>query len=133
MFVTYSPAEGDVQEFTFYPRRLRLSEQERIEKQYGGTFGQWSIAINQGDAKARRILLWFLLTREHGIGLRPADVDPLSEEIEIRWAREEFEAFGAAQAKAGADDRLIEATAAEAERAESDPALVGKALSPIDA
>jgi hypothetical protein len=65
MFVTYTPADGDEQRWEFDPGRVRQSEAEIVEKRYGATYDKWRQAIVTGEAKARRVLLWHLLRRDH--------------------------------------------------------------------
>ena len=68
MHVTYDPtdpADGEPAEWDIDLRRIRQSEAERIEKAFGGTKDQWDGAILTGDSKARKVLLWHLMRREH--------------------------------------------------------------------
>lgn len=66
MYVTYKPADGDAQRWEWNPDRVRQSDAELIEKRYGGkTWDQFKAGVMSGDSKARRVLLWHLLRREH--------------------------------------------------------------------
>lgn len=68
MWVTYRPEdqpEDAVQRWEFDPGRVRTSEAELIEKRYGANWDTWLNDVRSGSAKARRVLLWHLLRREH--------------------------------------------------------------------
>lgn len=65
MKVTYSLIGEPDTVFEFDPDRVRMSECEMMEKRYGGTFTELRAGITQGNAKARRVLLWHLLRRTH--------------------------------------------------------------------
>lgn len=65
MYVTYQPEGGEKQQWRFDPKRVRASKAEMIEKRYGSSWGQWQAAVQQQYMKARRVLLWHLLTLEH--------------------------------------------------------------------
>lgn len=132
MFVTYSPGEGDVQEWTVYPAKMRTSEQEAIERAAGMSFAAWSTAVQQGSSLARRALLWVLLRREHP-RLAFADVDFAWDELVIETSREEKIALLEAMKKKGAElsaETLAQAQA-EIEASRSDESQVGKAPLPI--
>jgi hypothetical protein len=60
--------------FTWEPDEMMLSEWAECEAAYGGTFKEWAIAINDREAKACRVLVWWL-RRKKGIDLELADVD----------------------------------------------------------
>lgn len=65
MHVTYSPESGDVQSWEFNPDTVRSSKAEMIEKRFGQSWDQWKAAVQQGSIKARRVLLWHLMTQQH--------------------------------------------------------------------
>jgi hypothetical protein len=65
MRVTYTPEAGDRQAWEFVPARIRQSEGEMVEKRFGGPWDKFVAAVMQGDLKARRVLLWHLLRRDH--------------------------------------------------------------------
>ncbi|GIH69439.1 hypothetical protein [Sphaerimonospora thailandensis] len=73
MFVTYCPEDGDEQRWTFDSKRVRASKAEMIEKRFGDNWEKWLFAVQSGNMRARRVLLWHLLTLEHH-GLRLEDV-----------------------------------------------------------
>lgn len=65
MDVTYSPEDGETQRWRFDPKRVRASKAEMIEKRYGESWEMWQGHLQQGNIKARRVLLWHLLTLDH--------------------------------------------------------------------
>ncbi len=65
MHVTYSPADGPTQTWEFAPRLVKAGAAEVIEKRMDQRFDEWVDAVLAGSAKARRVLLWHLLAREH--------------------------------------------------------------------
>ena len=65
MKVTYLPEGEPEQAYDFDPDRVRVAEAEMIEKRFGGTFQEWRAGITQGNARARRVLLWHLMRRTH--------------------------------------------------------------------
>lgn len=73
MFVTYAPEGGDEQRWDFDPGKVRASKAEMIEKRFGDSWDKWLAAVQQGGMKARRVLLWHLLTVDHPT-LRAEDV-----------------------------------------------------------
>jgi hypothetical protein len=96
MFLTYTPEDGDAQRFEFRPKRVRASRAEMIEKRYGqlagiknATWDQFKVAIQQGSASARRVLLWHLLSAEHPT-LKIDDVDPFEDEVELEYSKSEL-------------------------------------------
>ena len=132
MFVTYTPEKGDRLEFTVYPARMRVAEQEAIEKASGMEFGAWTVAVQSGSTKARRVLLWVLMHREHP-AIRLADVDFSAEELEIETSAEEKRALLDYSLDKGGDMDAETLAIAEREIAasRSDESLVGKAPLPI--
>jgi hypothetical protein len=65
MLVTYKPDDQEPRSWTFNPGRVRLSEAAAVEKQYGSAWEQFAAEVQAGSAKARRVLLWFLMRRDH--------------------------------------------------------------------
>lgn len=65
MRITYSPADGDVQQWDFTPDEVRQSEAEVVEKRYGRNWDSFVSDVRAGNAKARRVLLWHLIRRDH--------------------------------------------------------------------
>lgn len=67
MIVTYKPEADPSQGWQreFYPMRIKNSRAEMIEKRYGQRFTAWVKEIQAGESKARRVLVWHLLSLEH--------------------------------------------------------------------
>ncbi|GGS87673.1 hypothetical protein GCM10010156_52740 [Planobispora rosea] len=65
MFVTYRPEDGAEQKWIFDPRRVRASQAEAIEKRAGEPWDAWLVAVQAGNMRARRVLLWHLLRLDH--------------------------------------------------------------------
>jgi hypothetical protein len=65
LHVTYTPEDGDAQEWEFDPLRIRSSQAEMIESRFGENWEAWTAGVQSGNMKARRVLLWHLLSREH--------------------------------------------------------------------
>lgn len=72
MIVTYSPADDAPRTWEFKPRDVKAGQAELIENRSGLRFEEWALEVLAGRAKARRVLLWFLLSREH-VGYRYED------------------------------------------------------------
>ena len=65
MLVTFQPEGQDKpSEWEFWPQDVRQSHAELIEKRSGMTFPQWTEALGNGNALARKVLLWHLMTRD---------------------------------------------------------------------
>lgn len=65
MIVVYSPEDGDKQQWEFVPGKVRAGEAERIEKRYGANWSEFLQGVNTGSIRARRVLLWHLMRRDH--------------------------------------------------------------------
>lgn len=65
MKVTYAPAGADAQEWAWDPGDVLQSEAELIQKRYGGSWDDFTTAVRDGDARARRVLLWHFLRQAH--------------------------------------------------------------------
>lgn len=68
MHVTYAPqdpADGDRGEWDFDPDRVRQSAAEMIEKRYGDRYAEFIKQVQAGEARARRVLLWHLMSKTH--------------------------------------------------------------------
>lgn len=136
MFVTYKPESGDVRKWTFDPGRVRASKAEMIEKRFGETWDQWRVAVQTGNIKARRVLLWHLLTIDHPTFRWEDTPDFYADELEIEYSVAELNEVRERVAKANLsaeekeaffavfDTELTEAMAREEVEAE------GKAHSP---
>lgn len=65
MIIVYSPEDGDKQQWEFTPGKVRAGEAERIEKRYGANWTEFLQGVNTGSIRARRVLLWHLIRRDH--------------------------------------------------------------------
>lgn len=65
MRVTYTPEDGDQQDWEWDPDRVRQSHAELVEKRYGRPWELFVVDVQAGNAKARRVLLWHLMCRQH--------------------------------------------------------------------
>lgn len=88
MFVTYSPEGAEFPtSWEFDPNRVRQSAAEMIEKRYGGRWSDFIQAVQAGEAKARRVLLWHLMVRDGHPSLRYEDVpDFYMGELEVDYS-----------------------------------------------
>jgi hypothetical protein len=64
MFVTFKPEGQEPQSWDFDPSRVKASICEMIEKRAGEPFEAWAMSIRSGKARARRVLLWHLISRD---------------------------------------------------------------------
>ncbi|GIH29096.1 hypothetical protein Aph01nite_74060 [Acrocarpospora phusangensis] len=105
MYITYTPEEtGQAQRWTFDPTKIRASEAEIIEKRYGQNWDAWQAAVQSGNMRARRVLLWHLLKREH-LSLRWEDTpDFLAGEVLVEHSVAELQAIRDRVAKANLPD-----------------------------
>lgn len=94
MFVKYTPenpADGDPQEWTFEPGRVRATEGQVILREFGQK--SWDVFVNgvkSNDLHARRVLLWHLLRRQHPL-MKFADTpDFYADEFEIEFSSVEL-------------------------------------------
>jgi hypothetical protein len=65
MIATYKPSDSETQSWTFDPGKVKGSAAEVIEKRFGGTYQEFQVAIQQGQTRARRVLLWYLIWQAH--------------------------------------------------------------------
>lgn len=90
MKVTYQPEGKEPQTWEVKPGRLRESQAELIEKRFGAELDQWHVSVIKGGARARRVLLWHLLAREHHT-LRFEDTpDYYREELKVEYDYQEL-------------------------------------------
>lgn len=93
MKVTYTPAGEAVQAWDFKPRLVRAGMAEMIEKRAGMRFEPWVNEVLAGSARARRVLLWHLMTLTHGV-LRFEDTPDFAfGELEVERDLDEALAF----------------------------------------
>lgn len=64
MYVTFKPEGHEPQSWDFDPTRVKASVCEMIEKRAGEPFEAWVMSIRSGKARARRVLLWHLISRQ---------------------------------------------------------------------
>lgn len=91
MHVIYAPEDGDKQEWTWDPGRVKASEGQVLLSQYGEK--NWDLfvqGIRQNDLHARRVLLWHLIRRTHPL-VKFADVpDFYADEITVEFSAAEL-------------------------------------------
>jgi hypothetical protein len=88
MLVTYKPEDnpGAGWEKEFQPGRVKASRAEMIERRYGDRFSVWVNEVQAGQAKARRVLVWHLLTLDHP-SMKMEDVPDFAfEELEVDYS-----------------------------------------------
>jgi hypothetical protein len=100
MIVTYRPEGSETgTTWEFEPDKVRASRMEMVERRWSGgsdpeagasSYARWLAAIQQGETRARRVLLWHLLSLEHH-ALRLEDVDYCLSELEIRYTKSEYD------------------------------------------
>ncbi len=104
MLVTYKPEGAEPQSWEFNPSKVRTSRAEMIEKRYGHNFNVFTKAIQAGDAKSRRVLLWHLLNLQHPT-LRFEDTpDFMFGELEIEYSITEMQKLRRELAESALDD-----------------------------
>lgn len=123
MFVTYKPedpADGDCQEWTFTPGRIRASEAQILEREFGENWDNFAAGVQSGNMKARRVLLWHLLRRAHPL-MKFADVpDFFTSELTVEFEVSELAPLLEKIAKATLPDAQKEQTVAALELAMSE-------------
>jgi hypothetical protein len=114
MFVTFSPADGDAQRWSYDPDEVMASKAEMIEKRFGASWEAFGAAVIQGSMRARRVLLWHLMTLTHP-SIRYEDVaDFRSKDLLVEFSAAELVRMR---------DRLAKANLPEAEREQITTAL----------
>ncbi len=89
--ITYKPEDGERREWDFTPGRIRNSVASMIVNQFGGSYDEWKLGVQKNDPKARKVLLWHLMTIEHQ-KLRFADVpDFYDDELVVEYSSAEIE------------------------------------------
>lgn len=93
MHVTYSPEDGDRQEWDFVAGRVRSGEAGLMQERFGKSWEQFDAQLQQGDIIARRVLLWHLLRLEHA-KLRWEDTpDFYADELLVEFSAKELTAM----------------------------------------
>jgi hypothetical protein len=114
VFVTYKPEDGDRQRWSFDPTKVRASKAEAIEQAAGLPWDQWLGAVQTGAMRARRALLWHLLTVDHP-GLKFEDTpDFYAGELVLEYSATEL---------SGIRDRLAKVKLPADQRAATDAAI----------
>jgi hypothetical protein len=96
MFLDYRPDGGEVQRFEWLPGRVRSTEAAQLERSYSKlagerrTYDQLKSDVIQGSIVARRVVLHYLLRKQHPV-LRIEDVDPFEDEIDMQFSKDELE------------------------------------------
>lgn len=128
MHVTYMPESGDIRKWKFDASKVRSSKAEMIERRFGESWLQWKQAVQTGNMRARRVLLWHLMTTDHP-GFRWEDTpDFLDDELLVEFDVAELHAYRSAVERTGSlsaddkadmlaviDDEIAVATKREAE------------------
>lgn len=90
MKVTYKPDGAEPQVWTWDPGDVRQSEAEAIQRRFGGSWDEFSAAVRQNDARARRIMLWHFQRQTHP-ALRYEDTpDFRMRELEVEYDIDEL-------------------------------------------
>jgi hypothetical protein len=136
MFVTYMPEDSGQQRWEFDPAKVRQSRAEQIEKRYGKNWDQFQAGVQSGDSKARKVLLWHLMSLEHHT-IRYEDMpDFCMGEVKVEHSRGELLKLRDRLEKANlADDereQMLTALDIEITTAMESETDAGKALSPSD-
>lgn len=93
MNITYKPEGGTEQSWVFKPAKVRQSEAEVIEARAGCDWDTFITKVQEGASRARRVLLWHLMRREHPT-LRYEDTpDFLVGELVVQFDADELRNF----------------------------------------
>lgn len=138
MHVTYAPEDGDRQEWNFKPGRVRASEAQVLERQFGENWDNFAAGVQSGNMRARGVLLWHLLRRDHPM-LKFVDVpDFYADELKVEFSVDELVPLREKLQKATLPEGQLEKMLAaldlelsEAMEREAAQAEVGKAPSPM--
>jgi hypothetical protein len=111
MLVTYKPENedgtpraGEGWEKEFNPQRVRQSRAEMIEKRYGARYAVWVSEIQAGEAKARRVLVWHLLSLEHPTFKMEDVPDFMFGELELDYSVADLQKLRGQVAESAMDD-----------------------------
>lgn len=95
MFITFTPSDGDAQEWEFDISKVRSNECILIEKRYGESWARFCMDILQGpfgsSMLARRVLLWHLIRLTHHTLKFEDTPDFYAGELELVQSREDLE------------------------------------------
>lgn len=129
MIIKYTPEDGAAQEWAYAPLKVRQSEAEMIEKRSGMEWDAFNKALLSGNARARKVVLWHCLRKDHPI-FRWEDVpDFAMSEVQIEFDAKELGDIRAAveKSKDMADDIKSEALRVLDEQLSELPVDEGKA------
>lgn len=129
MFVKYRPedsADGDPQDWVFVAGRVKASKAEMIEKRYGKPWGMFSSAILAGEAHARRVLLWHLLSTAHPAFRWEDTPDFAMDEFTVEHSYAELEALYDQAKSSGAPQDVLDSVEAQRENAPDAPGRGGE-------
>lgn len=106
MYVSYLPEGDERRDWEFDPRRVRASRAEMVEKRYGDKWDVWLNDLQTGSIRARRVLLWHLMSAEHPALKYEDTPDFYANELELEYNVAELEEIrtSIAQNKAYTDD-----------------------------
>lgn len=65
MRVTYSPEDGSPQTWEYIPSKVRQTEAEMLERKAGSSYDEYNKNVLAGYAKARKVLLWHCMRKDH--------------------------------------------------------------------
>jgi hypothetical protein len=110
MQVTYRPENGEAREWDFDPNRVRSARGEMIEKRYGQRYSAFVQNVQAGELRARRVLLWHLLSLEHPT-LKLEDVpDFMFGELEVDYSITDLQRLRREVHESAMDDKTKEET-----------------------
>ncbi len=91
MIITYKPKGQAEKKWVFDPEDVPQSAAELIERRFGAdaSYEAWLMALRKGGARAQRVLLWWLLYRDHP-NMRFEDVDPTRRELDVEFTKSEI-------------------------------------------
>lgn len=90
MYLVYQP-EGseEPQRWKYQPKKLMSAERETIERLTGQNFTEFTVAVQKGNSRCRRALLYVYLKREHPT-LKFDDVDFAWDELTLEHSKGEL-------------------------------------------
>ncbi|MBK3575136.1 hypothetical protein JHN63_15205 [Streptomyces sp. MBT65] len=132
MYLIYQPeGEKEPQRFLYKPQKLMAPEREALERRSKMDFADFTKAVLNGNALARRSLLWVMLKRQHHT-LKFEDVDFAWDELKLEYSKQEYELMRAQMlAKGNVDPEQLVQLDEEIATAVDEQATEGKALPPI--
>jgi hypothetical protein len=107
MYVTYAPEGEEAQRWEFDPRKVRASRAEMIERRAGQNWDVWLQSVQSGNMKARRVLLWHLMSMPHPTMRFEDTPDFLAGEVEISHSVAELVEMRERTVKAGLPEEQI--------------------------